>query len=67
MLIGVGFSCRIWYYVASYLYMYVTFSGIIASAWEERDLIYLLSISRNFVVSVWREFLDFSVVPIGQS
>ena len=35
MLIGVGVSCRISYSVVSYLYIYVSFSGLISSVGEE--------------------------------
>ena len=36
MLFGVGVSCRILYFIAIYLYMYVSCSGSVTSAGEER-------------------------------
>ena len=35
MLIDVGVSCRIWYFVVSYL-IYVSFNGLITLVGEER-------------------------------
>ena len=49
MLIGVGISCRILYYIASYLY----------------GLIFLLSFTCNYVVSVRKGFLFLLVFGVG--
>ena len=46
MLIGVGVSCRISYYIVSY--WYVSFSGLITSVREEMA-IFLLSFTCNYM------------------
>ena len=62
--IGVGVSCRISYYIVSYLYLYISFSGLITSSGKERA-IFLLSITCNYVCSVRRGFLFLLVLGIG--
>ena len=59
MLFGVSVSCRILYFIVSYLY--VSCSGSITSIGEERAN-FLLSFTCNYVVSVRRGFL-FLLVP----
>ena len=44
-------------------YFYVSFNGLLISFGEERVLVFLLSISRNIVVSVRRGF--FLLLGIG--
>ena len=53
MLIGVGVSCRISYSFVSYLYVGFT------------RLIFLLSFTCNYMVSVRRDFLFLLVLVIG--
>ena len=60
LLFGVGVSCRILYFIASYLY--VSSSGSITSAGEERDN---LSAIVNNVAPVWSIFLFLLVVRFG--
>ena len=56
-----GVSCRS-YSVVSYLY--VSFSRLISSVGEERA-IFLLCITRSYVVSVRRDFHFFLVLRVG--
>ena len=63
MLIGVGVSGRFLYSIVSYLY--VSFGGLITSVGEERELIFLLLFTCNYVVSVRRGFLFLLVLGIG--
>ena len=53
VLIGVGVSCRI---LSLSFFLYVSFSGLITTAGEERA-IFMLSFTCNYVVSVRRDFL----------
>ena len=62
MLFGVGVSCRILYSIGSDLY--VSCSGSITSVGEERELIFPLLFTCNYVVSVRRGFLFLLVLGI---
>ena len=59
----VGVSCRNLY--SFVVYLYVNGSGSITSVGEERELIWLLLIACNYVVSVWRGFLFLWVLGMG--
>ena len=62
MIFGVGVSCRILYSIISYLY--ISCSGSITLV-GDKELIYLLSFSCNYVVSVQRGFLFLWVLGMG--
>ena len=63
MLIVVGVSCRISFSIVSYLY--VCFSGLMTSPGEEKELIFLLSFTCNYMVSVQRGFFFLLMLGMG--
>ena len=68
MIIGMGVSCRISYSSVSYLY--VSCSGSISSVEEERELIFLLSFTCNYVgfsLGAWNRLRYFIMALPGPS
>ena len=63
MLFGVGVSCRILYYVVSYLY--VSYIAEQLPRMGKRELICLLSFTYNYVASLRKGFLLLWVLGMG--